>query len=58
MRDGIIEVEVFARNLSRAVTMKMPVSVSSALRDTSEVARKILDEQLPAKPQAGLSFEA
>jgi hypothetical protein len=38
--------------------MKMPVSVSSALRDTSEVARKILDEQLPAKPQAGLSFEA
>jgi len=57
VRDGIIGIEVFARNLSRALKMNVPVKVSSTPADTSEIAARILDAQLPEKPRIELTVE-
>jgi hypothetical protein len=56
VQNGVIRVEVFARNLSRIISSNVPVVVSSTQADTAEVAMKILDKQLPPQPQVIISF--
>jgi hypothetical protein len=53
---GIIHVEVFARNMSRTVLAKVPVNVTSSQVDTNEVAMKLLNRQLPPRPQISIEL--